>query len=350
MTLGTDRLAWHATESAAQDVRMSGWNSAKAAEARRDMTAAQLFTAGPRGLRQLGHHDLAARLDLPWIEAIEALRAGESERAAALRRRALIEATGWDDCKCGRVFKPGERAYRTCFICSQMQNSAGRPSCAICGRRHSTSFGSCFLCKSYGLEDQAIHIRSVTSRRDAFTCAMCGGTEGAMEVDHILPVGPLGGSAQPWNVQVLCTLCQIQKGKRYGPLDELARLELMLLYDTHLSQFLFADEQDALRRDLDDTLGGYLFSPSAILPKYNHRPPECDELEGLLAVIHAFDRPPTTHITHDEPAGADLSSPTATSTPAPDACKGEVILSTGARPCRNRADFAVGILCPGPCA
>lgn len=352
--LGVRRLAWHTEESEARDVRMSSWNGQKATKARRGMSSSQIITKGPKGLRAAGHDALAAQLDEAWGLSALAIDEAEFGKAIAIRRRAVMVAVEWSDCECGRVFKPitGDREYRSCFHCSQLQNSSGRPSCALCSRRHSASYGACFACKANGLEDLAAHIRSVTTRRDAFTCAMCHGTEGSIEVDHILPVGGMhGGSADPWNVQVLCTSCQITKGKQYGPLDELARLELMQAYSSYLAPFLFPDQRVKLTIDLEATLGGDMRGAprrdEATLAKTitGANLGEVEALDGILNVSFMFG----AKILSQTARPVSEKAAPAVNTSLPDPCRGEVVLSTGSRPCRNRTDYKVVSLCMEGC-
>lgn len=360
-TLGLRRLAWHTEASAARDARMTGWNREKADAARFSLSTAQLVSAGPRGLRARNSPELAAlarNLDVAWIEAIALLREGRPAEARSVRFRAVELTTGWADCGCGRVFQPGENLYRQCYLCNLAERSDGTVSCALCARRHSMSYGACFTCKSAGREDTAALLRSTVNRRDGFTCSMCASTEGSMQVNRIDP----DGSAWAWNVQTLCTPCDLIKGKAYGPLDELARLDLMLAYAGRsttlpdLSRFLFPDERTALRNQLDDLLGD--FEPR-LMPKYRNAPQaRCDELDGLVTALHAFDRPSVFHVSAAEKAFDPTSHTSNSPDPAavdlaaelPDPCKGEFMLSTGARACHNRVDHRCAGLCTGPCA
>ena len=282
------RLSWHEEEAAARDVRFAGWASKKADAARAAVTKEQIIDAF-----------LAIRENQPNLDPQEA------------HRQAEILATGWATCECSRVFQPGERKYTQCFHCNQHSSASGPLTCVICQRRHKASFGACFDCKTKGREDQARFIRMVVLVRDRFTCQMCGkdgrdvevaytddeeANEGvALQVDHIDPEG----SAWWWNVQTLCTPCDLIKGKQYGPLDELAKIELMLAYRTYLSKYLDANETLKLDAAWRETLG-YDFTAPAPMPDKQHliegrRYGTCDEIEGLLTVLHAFDSPEVSH-------------------------------------------------------
>ena len=56
-------------------------------------------------------------------------------------------------------------------------------------------------------------IREMILKRDG-CCQMCGQTEGAMHIDHVIPKR-LNGGDEPWNLRQLCEKCNLQKGGRF---------------------------------------------------------------------------------------------------------------------------------------
>ena len=70
------------------------------------------------------------------------------------------------------------------------------------------------------------------------------------QVDHI-KLCAKGGQATPWNLQVLCRLCNLDKGRYWQPgshWDD-TRIQLMHLYFTFGWTFLDDDQQDQLIDD-----------------------------------------------------------------------------------------------------
>lgn len=340
--LGLRRLAYHQAEAASRDAMFAKMAIDKSTAARGALSIAEMVRLGPTGLNRRGINllgegewlcrrgyrgvvdpdgyerlegsgsrdyaegsrlkragstlcELAMEMADGWsaIEAKDDLAAAEIDR-----RRQAIKACGWDDCGCGAAFQPGERQYRRCFKCNQIESAEGRVRCAICSAPHSMKFGACFNCKNAGREEAAIWLRSVVTRRDHFVCQMCGTDEGQLQVDHIRPCA-LSGDARPWNLQALCTWCNILKGARFGPLDEMAKVELMNAYRTYLADFLDSDERKALAVEYEMVLcgedrqnGGW--HDMAVRPMARFAVPEdhgvCDEIEGMMTVLAVFGR------------------------------------------------------------
>lgn len=307
--LGLQRLAWHEAEAAARDERFTGWASAKA------------------------------------------LAAWNGNSIHAFTDRALVVAvTGWDECSCGRPFQPippksPDRWYATCFRCNQISYADGVVTCIFCQRRHGSAYPTCASCKTKvpNAEDEAAHKRSVIMRRDAFACSMCGTEEGSMQVDRIDP----GTSAFWWDLQTLCTDCQLVKGKQYGPLDELARIELMLAYDGRLAEFLFPDERVNLKIQMDEVLRAV--EHPATMKAWLYGACE-DDLEGMLDIARAFRPTDTSHMDKSVSLVQIQEKIAEHDLPLTELCHGEVLLSTGRRPCRNKISPKYGSICtPGPC-
>ena len=223
-------------------------------------------------------------------------------RAARLRagEKPLDE---WAVCRCGAAFQPGERGYTLCWGCSSKDWYSSSYSCIFCDRRHSMSYPLCFVCKQERTEDgKALHteddarfLRLMIMRRDHYTCQMCGadgasvveededgnsvGTE--LQVDKIIPAA-LGGTADPWNMQTLCSGCQKLKGRNCEKLDEREYWTLVHAYWTYLYDYLMPDEKARLAEVEPDWVSEQI--------DFGHRPTwrtddECDEREGLLNVI-----------------------------------------------------------------
>jgi 5-methylcytosine-specific restriction endonuclease McrA len=149
----------------------------------------------------------------------------------------------WDDyqeCDCGRgYFDPDE--YRSCYTC-YLERRECYMSCIWCGRWHSPKYNTCFQCRAESPErdEAARDLRLDILIRDDFTCQNCGSRD-EPQVDHIEPCAK-GGSAVPWNLQVLCRECNKLKGANYDWRWEQRRFRLMHLYFT-FGWSLLSDEQ-----------------------------------------------------------------------------------------------------------
>lgn len=224
----------------------------------------------------------------------------------ALRRRSAQLRSGekpldeWAVCRCGSAFQPGERGYTQCWPCSSKDWYASSYSCIFCDRRHSMTYPLCFVCKQEHSEDDARFLRLMIMRRDHYTCQMCGldgasiaeededgnsvGTE--LQVDKITPAA-LGGTADPWNLQTLCSTCAKLKGsKNCEKLDEREYWKLVHAYWTYLYDYLSPEDVSRLSEVEPDCVSEQI--------DFGHRPTwrtddECDEREGLLNVISMLD-------------------------------------------------------------
>jgi 5-methylcytosine-specific restriction endonuclease McrA len=154
------------------------------------------------------------------------------------------------ECSCGRGSYPSCK-YRSCYECFK-DRLADLAKCILCGRWHSRDFDTCFKCRpqTRGRDDAAKALRQLILWRDQFTCQYCGAIEGELrvddrlsrqrcrtdcalththrikdddglrhtqlQVDHIVPCAH-GGRAVEWNLQVLCSVCNIAKGAFWHP-------------------------------------------------------------------------------------------------------------------------------------
>lgn len=127
-------------------------------------------------------------------------------------------------CACGRGANYPRCRFRSCYQCF-LDRASDYISCVLCGRWHSPGFDTCFKCKpeTRGRDDAAKALRQLILHRDEYRCQTCGVTSGdiqpdplaydkdavrsaTLQVDHIVPCRH-GGTADEWNLQVLCGLC-----------------------------------------------------------------------------------------------------------------------------------------------
>jgi 5-methylcytosine-specific restriction endonuclease McrA len=121
----------------------------------------------------------------------------------------------FEHCDCGRgYYDPSE--YSTCYECFQDRRS-DYMSCIFCGKWHSPKFDTCFDCRRVSQRDEAGRaLRFEILIRDNFTCREPGcGSQEQLQIDHIKPCDS-GGTADPWNLQVLCHECNRMKGRTWA--------------------------------------------------------------------------------------------------------------------------------------
>lgn len=146
----------------------------------------------------------------------------------------------WQECFCGRGDYDPER-YNSCYECF-MDRRADYLSCIWCGRWHSPRFVACFNCRQLSNRDEAsIALRQLILFRDNYRCQRCDAREGdsqydpilgrdafaLLQVDHIKPCA-YGGTADEWNLQVLCGVCNRAKGANWFPGSEWAGMKTRL--------------------------------------------------------------------------------------------------------------------------
>lgn len=378
-TLGQQRLAFHREKArdtaeyfrAKNAKEMADWRESQGSIDRNDPDALE---ASARAKGERGMALVTAATVLEGERREGALkRAGRllREEKALLQRATRLRAgekplDEWAVCRCGGAFQPGDRGYTQCWPCSSKDYFASSYACIFCDRRHSMSYAACFVCKADGREDDARHLRLVTYTRDSWTCQLCG-SDGTMEtfddvgvmetsvdIEEVPIVGggialqvdrinPEGGN-WPWNLQTVCGDCSRVKGRKsYGKLDERAFWLQVAEYAGPLFDYLAHDERAVLLSLLPDSDGGErverckgqpwldVFSPE-------HCHPDVAEDDGILNVMTLLDARPVSV----EKFGITPQT-------GPDACKGDIWLSTGKRPCRNTTDHRDGTLCSGPC-
>lgn len=161
----------------------------------------------------------------------------------------------WDDCDhqdcveecwCGRG-RYRSCQYKSCYDCF-LDRRADYLECIFCGRWHSPQFDTCFKCRpqTQGRDDPARALRQLILHRDEYACRGCGAKAGDLQpsfrdpdtlipavlhVDHIVPC-KVGGTADEWNLQVLCALHNYAKGSIWyvGCRYERVKTELCRLY------------------------------------------------------------------------------------------------------------------------
>lgn len=162
-------------------------------------------------------------------------------------------------CPCGRDSYNSE-TYNSCYHC-YLERRIEFLTCVWCGRWHSPKFASCFACRqAAGREEAGRDLRLVILGRDRFTCQSCGDTEGLMQIDHVKPCAA-DGTADPWNLQVLCTLCNRQKGATWwdGSYWSKRRQVLVHAYCTYLWEYLDPAEKARLDIEVREWLDGGFF-------------------------------------------------------------------------------------------
>lgn len=111
-----------------------------------------------------------------------------------------------------------------------------------CGRKH----------KHRNAEDYGICQPGCVREHDHLIKDDDGVRPAKLHIDHIMPCAK-GGTADPWNLQVLCGVCNISKGSDWLPYSRhaAAREGVIDAYATYLWDFLTGDEKDRLRIELD---------------------------------------------------------------------------------------------------
>jgi 5-methylcytosine-specific restriction endonuclease McrA len=144
----------------------------------------------------------------------------------------------------------GEK-YSSCYQC-YTDRREDYVDCIFCGRWHSPKFNTCFKCRQIVDRDEAArNLRLVVMARDSFTCQYCGDTEGVLHIDHVKPCAE-GGTADVWNLQVLCAECNREKGRTWyiGSRHNQRRNELIYAYWTYLWPYLTPTEKNRLQSEL----------------------------------------------------------------------------------------------------
>jgi 5-methylcytosine-specific restriction endonuclease McrA len=172
------------------------------------------------------------------------------------------------DCERARYCSDDYSSCYECFIDRRSEYIA----CVFCGKWHSPEFDTCFTCRPQGRDEAARNLKLAIISRDSFTCRYCGVQAGdqqvdprrvspkndgvrpaVLHVDHIKPCAK-GGTADPWNLQALCGVCNVAKGSEwwYGSRHIRARDEVIAAYLTYLRRFLAEEERDALDEETEN--------------------------------------------------------------------------------------------------
>lgn len=370
MTGNPARLAWHLAKR--RDTAEYFWTKNKTAMAAWRESWVGVDRSDPHAL--LVHADLRQAKGVRLINASVFLEGerhdGALQRAGRLlrdadvtraRAHALLAGQSppeeWEQCECGAAFQPGIRGYTSCWTCSSAEWYRSSYTCVFCQRRHSMRYGCCFLCKADGREDDARFLRNTINIRDSFICNLCGldvttvvaGSEfddadhedgkldltgSEMQVVWIVPEAE-GGTLAPYNLESLCSTCLAIRGKQYDTLDSTAWWTMVRLYAGPLFDYLLPDERAHLLALEPDTEREQV--------EFGRPVPWREttvvyETDGFMTALAAFPDA-TREVTRAEVAPVV----------GPDPCQGEVVLSTGRRPCRNTTDLRFGSLCMAGC-
>ncbi len=147
------------------------------------------------------------------------------------------------ECACGRGEYDPEK-YWSCYEC-YLDRRASYVDCIWCGRWHSPSYPTCYVCRAIPDRDDVTDaLRQDILMRDDYKCQKCGSHE-QPEVDFIKPCATTG-LARPWNLHVLCHACNQRKGTGYDKSWTPYRIALAHLYLTFGWCWLDGDQQAAL--------------------------------------------------------------------------------------------------------
>lgn len=156
-------------------------------------------------------------------------------------------------CDCGDGYYDPLQ-YSACYECF-VERRSEYMECIYCGQWHSPKFNTCFKCRSThpGRDEAGRGLRLEILLRDNFACRYCRATEGLMQVDHVKPCAR-GGTADPWNLQVLCADCNRWKGSTWytGSRHDEARIHLMRLYFVFGWSTLTDEQRDQLNEQSDE--------------------------------------------------------------------------------------------------
>lgn len=156
-------------------------------------------------------------------------------------------------CHCGREYY-NSKNYTSCFQCYQ-ERIEGYDKCIFCGNWHSPQFHTCYNCRrvSPGRDEAARVLKLEVIARDQGACQIPGCESlGQIEVDHIKPCFE-GGTADVWNLQVLCREHNQMKGRTWwiGSQHHHRRISLMTRYLTFWWDLLDDEQRDNLVADAE---------------------------------------------------------------------------------------------------
>jgi hypothetical protein len=156
----------------------------------------------------------------------------------------------WILCDCGRG-EYEEEEYSSCYACYQ-DRLEDYDQCIWCSRWHSPRYSTCFQCRAqYGRDEAGQALKLAILMRDDFMCQQLGcGSRHRPEVDHIFPCFE-GGTADVWNLQVLCHDHNKMKGRTwyYRSSHWDRRVALMHRYFTYWWDWIDDEDRQLLVTD-----------------------------------------------------------------------------------------------------
>lgn len=190
-------------------------------------------------------------------------------------------------CACGEGWYDDEE-YSSCYNC-YLERRSTYISCIFCGRWHSPKYDTCYTCRnsSPGRDEAGRNLRVDILLRDDFTCQNHGcHSQTHPQVDHIEPCAK-GGTAVPWNLQVLCRACNQDKNAEYDWRWEQRRIRLMHLYFTFGWSGLDHNERDLLRAEARE------YGNEFVWHTHYHDDRAAGPDEGLAWAYEIADKDPT---------------------------------------------------------
>jgi 5-methylcytosine-specific restriction endonuclease McrA len=156
-------------------------------------------------------------------------------------------------CDCEYRGKYEDEDYSSCYQC-YLDRRDEFDSCIWCGKWHSPRYHTCYTCRTvHHREDAGQALKLAILMRDDFQCQRLGcESRDQPEIDHVFPCFE-GGTADVWNLQVLCHACNKAKGRTwyYGSSHWDRRVALMHLYFTYYWDWLDDEERKRLADDAD---------------------------------------------------------------------------------------------------
>lgn len=184
----------------------------------------------------------------------------------------------WVDCDCerGRYLSC---QHNSCYEC-YLDRRGNYLTCIFCGKWHSMNFDCCFKCRpgAAGRDEAAAALRLLITQRDDFTCQSCGIVAGdpqwnaalqdtvgaSLQVDHIVPCAK-GGTADEWNLQLLCALCNRLKADAWwvGCRFEAVRTKLVRRYFLVERSYFTSESVVRFRTEIDAWRATHTWDPLA---------------------------------------------------------------------------------------
>lgn len=117
-------------------------------------------------------------------------------------------------CRCERGRYESEQ-FSSCYEC-YLERCEEYEQCIFCSKWHSPRYHTCFDCRVHHHREEAgLDLKLAILMRDDFQCQRVGcDSRERPEIDHIFPCYE-GGTADPWNLQVLCHACNKVKAQTW---------------------------------------------------------------------------------------------------------------------------------------